>query len=220
MIVAESRKPVQLGADEAGRGPVMGPMILCALAGAPDELSALGVRDSKTLTSSRREELFRALGSVSKWQIHVVWPPEIDEAVSTSSLNVLELRHFAQLIGLFDYTTAYVDSPDVDESRFSHSLSGLCGKSVIAEHRADERYPSVSAASIIAKVTRDRIIDDLKSEMGTDFGSGYPSDRKTVAFIEKFVARYGSLPPHCRRSWETSRRILANSKIKSLEYFR
>ncbi|MBX8636711.1 MAG: ribonuclease HII [Thermoplasmata archaeon] len=218
--MADKGRTVQLGADEAGRGPVMGPMVLCALAGEPEELAAIGVRDSKKLSPSRRNELFEQLHYVSKWEIHVVWPQEIDNAVNMSALNMLELTHFAQLLSLFDCPGAYVDAPDVDERRFSLEVSKLCGKLVVAEHRADERYPSVSAASIIAKVTRDRLIDGLKTELGSDFGSGYASDRKTVLFIEEYVARCGVLPPYCRHSWETSRRILANSKIKNLEYFR
>jgi ribonuclease HII len=211
---------LQLGADEAGRGPVIGPMVMCALMGNPAELSAIGAKDSKKLTPSKRELLFSRISAASRWEIHVVSPHEIDEAVATSSLNRLELQHFAQLLGLFDIGNAFVDSPDVNERRFSEELSGLCGKVVVAEHRADERYPSVSAASIVAKVTRDRIIEDMKSELGHDFGSGYPSDRKTVEYIENHVKRHGVLPPFCRQSWETSKRILANSKIKSFEYFR
>ena len=219
-FMAGKKQTVQLGADEAGRGPVLGPMVLCALEGEPRELSTLGVKDSKRLSSARRNELFEQLGTVSRWELHVVWPPEIDDAVCNSSLNALELEHFGQLLSMFENDFAYVDAPDVDESRFSREASKLCGKYVIAEHGADDRYPSVSAASIVAKVTRDRIVSKLKSELGSDFGSGYPSDRKTVDFIEDFVSRHGTLPPHCRQTWETSRRILANSKIKSLEYFR
>ena len=170
-VMMANSESVQLGADEAGRGPVIGPMVICALMGNPAELSAIGARDSKKLTPSKREMLFSRISDASRWELHVVSAHEIDEAVATSSLNRLELKHFAQLLSLFDIGNAFVDSPDVNEKRFSEELSRLCRKTVVAEHKADEKYPSVSAASIIAKVTRDRIIEDMKSEIGCDFGN-------------------------------------------------
>ncbi|MCL5437215.1 MAG: ribonuclease HII [Candidatus Thermoplasmatota archaeon] len=209
----------QLGADEAGRGPVMGPMVLCALLGDTEKLVSIGVRDSKQLSEERRNAIFRSLGSISSWRISVVWPEEIDMAVAHSSLNRLELLHFASLIRHFDSEVAFVDAPDVDCKRFSAEMCRITGRKVVAEHRADIRYPAVSAASIVAKVTRDRIISEIAEELGEDIGSGYPGDSATIDFISSYVRKNGVLPPYCRRSWETSKRIISFIRIKNLNEF-
>jgi ribonuclease HII len=90
------------------------------------------------------------------------------------------------------------------------------GVEVTAEHGADNRYPVVSAASIIAKVTRDRIIKDISKEFGADIGSGYPSDPVTTEFIAKWIKENGNPPPHTRCSWETVRKMMSLSMNRKI----
>ena len=110
-----------------------------------------------------------------------------------------------------------IDCPHPQPSRFLQSLSSFVSvENVVAEHKADEKYPIVSAASIIAKVTRDGIIESYKEEYG-EIGSGYPSDPKTINFLKRYVEEFGELPKIARKSWKTSKRILEeNKKQKNL----
>ena len=111
----------------------------------------------------------------------------------------------------------YADCPDVNEASFSRRLGALVPDvEIIAKHKADDTYPVVSAASIVAKVTRDRMMDDIRAEFGTNIGSGYPSDHYTMDFIAAWIKDNGRAPPHVRCSWEPVRQMLsarANTKI-------
>ncbi|NOZ83171.1 MAG: ribonuclease HII [Euryarchaeota archaeon] len=197
------------GVDEAGRGPVLGSMIIACITCTEDEiaeLERLGVRDSKKLTPARREQIFEALSSY-RWKIEEVTPEEIDRRFEAGkSLNAIQIEAVRRLLAAMKPDVAYIDS--IGRSR-CRSLSAHCR--VIVESRADERYPVVSAASIIAKVLRDRKLEELRREYG-DFGSGYPSDPKTLAFLK---SHYPQLPHFVRRSWSTVRR-LAQQKLTSL----
>jgi ribonuclease HII len=94
------------------------------------------------------------------------------------------------------------------------SASGISAE-VVSEHKADARYAVVGAASIVAKVTRDRIIDELRAEFG-EIGSGYPSDAKTVSFLKEYIREHG-VPPTCaRKSWQTVTDIMSKSAQKNL----
>jgi len=193
---------VKCGCDEAGRGPVIGPMVIAVVCGNDDVLRALGVRDSKTLSPQRREALFERIHEVSESISHVtVKEEEIDRAVSQNGLNMLE----AQVIsGMIREGNEYViDCPDINEKRFTDLLVKMTGNiNIRAEHKADLKYPLVSAASIVAKVLRDREIARIRVEIG-DFGSGYPSDPRTVEFLRSYFKKNGRLPPHIRKSWKT-----------------
>ncbi|MEL9991185.1 MAG: ribonuclease HII [Thermoproteus sp.] len=185
------------GVDEAGRGPVVGPMVVAIVAGDEEKLKRIGVRDSKALSRSRRERLYVDILAVAECINYVVIEPYIiDQRVRRRELNQLELEVAAQLIGLCDAELYYVDSPDPRPERFGAALRAASGRNVVAMNKA-ERMPSVAAASIIAKVVRDRLIDLLRAEMG-DFGSGYPSDTKTISAL-----RSGRIAPECiRHSWK------------------
>ncbi|MEM0141101.1 MAG: ribonuclease HII [Thermoplasmatales archaeon] len=190
------------GCDEAGRGPVIGPMVIAIVCGDEAVLRNLGVRDSKKLSESRREFLYDKILNVSQWvDYRIVTEEEIDRAVSNNGLNILEANIISKMIK--PGTVCLVDCPDVNEGRFTELLVRLSGNvHVRAEHKADEKYPAVSAASIIAKVVRERKISEIKNDLG-DFGSGYPSDRRTIEFIKNYYAEHRSLPPHVRKSWKT-----------------
>ncbi len=203
------------GVDEAGRGPVMGPLVVCALFITDDTcLKEIGVKDSKKLTPKARErmydEIMEAAGDVS---LVIASASDIDERMAVMSLNEIELRMFADAVRKRSVTAVYADCPDVNEMRFSSELSSLTGgNTVIGKHKADDTYPVVSAASIIAKVTRDRMIHEISEKFGTDIGSGYPSDRKTMDFITQWIRKNGSAPPDTRNSWEPVKKLLMASK--------
>lgn len=193
---------VVAGVDEAGRGPVVGPMVIAIVAGEEAALKALGVKDSKLLSRQARERLYQLILKTAKCVNYVVIEPRVIDAwVERHGLNKLEAENIAKLIELCEADIYYVDSPDPRPSRFASLLVDATRRRVVAMNKA-ERIPVVAAASIIAKVVRDRLVDMLKADMG-DFGSGYPSDPKTVSAL-----RAGAVADECvRHSWSTMKRI-------------
>ncbi|MDD3398100.1 MAG: ribonuclease HII [Candidatus Methanomethylophilaceae archaeon] len=207
------------GVDEAGRGPVLGPLVVAAVSATDQEsLKVLGVKDSKELSRARREAIYHEIVSSFPYRIVVREAAQIDQDRRTMSLNELELRMFAEAVGPLAAIRVYADCADVNESSFGQRLQALLpsGMDVISRHKADRDYPVVSAASILAKVTRDRLMDDLSHSMGVDMGSGYPSDPKTISFLEKWINDKGNPPPCARASWETTRRLLAHKRLSRI----
>ncbi len=214
-----------LGVDEAGRGPVMGPLVVAGLAvpakGGEEHLRAMRVRDSKKLQVARRERLYHELVSFPYAVIEV--PAEDIDALRTSaSMNVLEARLFASVVsalvgklGEGARVAVYLDAVDTDELVFArHFRSALAGDplatrvvQVVSRHEADDTFPVVSAASIVAKGRREEAVARIREELGVDIGSGYPGDRRTIAFLEKWISEKGCLPPHTRTSWRTAQRL-------------
>ncbi|MGC8497549.1 MAG: ribonuclease HII [Thermoplasmata archaeon] len=193
------------GLDEAGRGPVIGPLIVAGLSCEPDKLKDIKVRDSKTLLPRARTILFEKLENVAdQIIIKKIEAYEIDNLRKSMTLNAIELNAFAEIINQMHCKKVYVDAVDVNDLRFGNNLMNLTNNKyeIISEHKADSTYPIVSAASIIAKVTRDREIEKLKKIIG-DFGSGYPSDPKTITFLKNYFKDHGSYPEHVRMSWKS-----------------
>ncbi len=205
------------GIDEAGRGPMIGPMVVCGVLLAPTSvgrLSSMGVRDSKTMTPSRRSSLAPLIKSVAdRVVVKVISASRIDEAkVHGTNLNELEVMAFAEVVRSLRPKVVYMDAADVDAARFRDRVRQASGLgdtacSFIAEHKADSKYAIVAAASIVAKVERDRLIKVLHEEYG-DFGSGYPADPKSVEFIRAVLSEGRDLPPIVRRSWASVQRVL------------
>lgn len=194
------------GVDEAGRGPVIGPLVVAGISVDSDEpLKKLGVRDSKKLSPIRREELELKIKEITEFDIVVLPAAEIDLLREEMTLNRIEAKLFASVIEHLKPSTAYVDSADADEKRFGDLiLRELVEKPlIVSKHKADEEYPVVSAASIVAKVRRDYEVKKIENEIGEAIGSGYPSDPTTIAFIERWLREKGELPPHTRSSWRT-----------------
>jgi len=206
------------GIDEAGRGPVIGPLVVAAVFVEDDEpLRQMGVKDSKKLTPHSREAMFDRIVNVAKYNIVVMSAEQIDEERKERSMNEIELKMFADSLKDMKVSRVYADCPDVNEVSFSSSLSSMIGGvKVVGEHKADDKYPVVSAASIIAKVTRDRMLKEIADELGEDIGSGYPSDPVTVEFINKWIKENGNPPPHTRRSWETVKRMMTVQRNRKL----
>lgn len=207
------------GVDEAGRGSVMGPLVVGAVWVEDDDvLSRIGVRDSKKLTPRMRERMYSEIvDGADHWTVVVATAADIDERRKVKSLNDVELDMFAEAVNTNPCETAYADCPDVNDARFASRLESMCGgTAIIAKHKADDLYPVVSAASIVAKVTRDRMIEDLHRELG-DFGSGYPSDHYTMDFIAGWMRDNGCPPPHARRSWEPVKQMMSARSVRRLD---
>lgn len=203
------------GIDEAGRGPVIGPMVMgCAVFDdrGREELKKLNVRDSKKVAPSRRLSLEPAIKEIAlEWSLIKVFPWEIDWLRKRHSLNVIEAMKIAEMITALGNTPhrIIVDSADTVPEEYRKKIIHYMNSThedfiipeIISEHKADDRYIEVSAASILAKVERDREIEKLKEEYG-EFGSGYPADELTKEFIRKLM-RDGELPEFVRKSWNT-----------------
>ncbi len=229
------------GVEEAGRGPVLGPMAM-AICWVREEdeplLREAGARDSKLLTPSQREGTLERIEELRKkrkagFELVLLSPEEIDAAVEGDgdNLNKLELRTSAMLInkaiaslGKERLVKALIDCPTKNTAKYAADikrlLKGEAGKrvEVIAEHKADVTYPVVSAASIVAKVNRDREIARLKERTGKNFGSGYPADPLTQEFLRNnyWQKEYDGL---FRKSWASYKAIVEASKQRSLFQF-
>lgn len=208
------------GVDEAGRGPVIGPMVIAGvMLEGENELSRLNVRDSKKCTPKRREKLAVQIKNIAKTETIIVPAKDIDTLRERFTMNQMETKFFASVIEKLKPNVAYVDSADVNEERFGQDIENELNFDVkiVSKHGADETYPIVSAASIIAKTTRDFEIKKIKEEIGEDLGSGYPSDETTIRFLEKWIEKYGELPPYTRLSWKTAQRIINRAKSKKID---
>jgi len=209
------------GVDEAGRGSVMGPLVVGVVYAEDDGLlKDIGVKDSKKLTPRAREKMYGEITSGAvHWCTVIISAEEIDEQRKRISLNEIELNMFAEGTSRWSSDEIYADCPDVNESSFSQRLGALLGRSegIIARHKADDTYPVVSAASIVAKVTRDRMIEEIREEFGTNIGSGYPSDHYTMDFIKAWVDEKGCAPPHVRTSWEPVRDMLSKRSYTRID---
>jgi len=205
---------MKCGVDEAGRGSVLGPLVVGAVfSESEDVLIKIGVKDSKKLSPNVREKMFSQIMDQCKVSIVMISASEIDSKRKIKSLNEIELEMFVDACSKFSSDEVYADCPDVNEIGFSNDMKRMMkGPDIIAKHKADDIYPIVSAASIIAKVTRDRAIEDIKKELGKEVGSGYPSDEVTMRFIEKWIKDNGCAPPYTRCSWEPVKQMMCVSK--------
>ena len=199
------------GVDEAGRGPVIGPMVLAIAVldeSGQQTLLDRGVRDSKLIAPKKRKEIFDwLLEELSDSAIISVSPSELDLLMEQHSLNEIEAMKIAEGINSLDshFDKIYIDAPDTEAPRFARRIIKYLDNpkiDIVSEHKADVNYPIAGAASILAKVTRDAEIENMKEELG-DFGSGYPSDRKTIAFIADYFSKNDSIPPFMRSAWKT-----------------
>ena len=202
------------GVDDAGRGSMIGPMVIAGISIEKkniNKLRKLGARDSKKLSPKKRDFLYKEiLKVVDDYHVIRIPPKTIDKYVFKHNLNHLEAQKMADVITHLKSDISYVDSCDVNATRFGREISDLSNKSKVKSyHRADSRFVVVSAASIIAKVSRDRSIARLNKI--SKFGSGYPSDKKSVNFVKKLVSAKKPLPSSVRKSWKPVQKILGFS---------
>jgi len=202
------------GIDDAGRGSIIGPLVIAGITIEKKnlkKLKSLGVRDSKKLTRKSREILYKKIiKNVDDYYVVRIPPKTIDHSVFKHNLNHLEAKNMAKIVIKLNPTVSYVDSCDVDYKRFGKEISLLSSKAKIKSyHHADSRFVAVAAASIIAKVTRDRAIHRLNKNF--DLGSGYPSDKKTIKSIKKLLSNNKS-ESFIRFSWKPVQKIISNKK--------
>lgn len=216
------------GVDDAGRGPIIGPLVIAGVLMDEErirELVSIGVKDSKLLTPRTRSDLAEKIQRIAlKISYDELSPAQIDEVVMRArklqKLNFLEAKSMAKVITDLKPKAVWVDASDVNPERYARQIldelpASLRRTVLISEHKADRKYPIVSAASIMAKVRRDTAISKLWEEYG-NFGSGYVTDRNTIAFLKEWRRTHADFPPIVRRSWKTLREIesdLAQTKL-------
>ncbi len=204
------------GVDEAGRGPVIGPMVICGAHVDQRALAAvesMGLKDSKKLTPKKREAFAAALRETLDYRLAVLGPGEIDARVyAENTLNELEVHHFADIIREARPAIAYLDACDVNPERFGLNVRRRLDfeLEIVSCHEADDKYPIVMAASILAKVHRDGLIQQLSEQLGEDVGSGYPNDPVTIEFLRSYFKKHKKMPDCCRKSWRTTGAIIAD----------
>jgi ribonuclease HII len=204
------------GVDEAGRGCVIGPLVIAGYLIKEEKIACLlelGVKDSKKLSTKKRHSIISKIIDLSENFITIyLSPQQIDKVVESKrkfhKLNRLEAKTMAKIINTLKPDKTFIDAADVIEGRFKQYIQEcLAVKTIIvAKHKADEIFPVVSAASIIAKVKRDEEIRILREKYG-DFGSGYLSDKKTTAFLKNWIKNNNEYPVCVRKSWQPAKRI-------------
>ena len=202
------------GIDDAGRGSILGPLVIAGITLNKKnlrKLSSLGVKDSKKLSPQLRESLYKEIIAIADdYYIAKIPPRLIDASVKKHCLNGLEAKYMAKVVSKLNPDTSYVDSCDVNPKRFGKEISQLSGNHKIKSyHHADSRFVIVSAASILAKVTRDKAIAKLRKDH--NLGSGYPSDSVTVKFVTKFYKKNHKMPSFVRKSWKPVQKIILNN---------
>jgi ribonuclease HII len=213
---------MRFGADEAGKGPVLGSMFAAAVA-APADAIPDGVADSKQLAPERREALDAELRADDRVAVAVAEVPvdRIDDP--ESDMNTLTVAAQADAVAAVSEAgmAGVVDAGDTSEDRFARRLADRVPHALdlTAEHAADDEHPIVAAASIVAKVARDAHVAAIDDHYDADVGSGYPSDPTTREFLAEHVERHGELPACARRSWSTCEDVLAAAEQSSLDAF-
>jgi ribonuclease HII len=220
---------ISIGLDEAGRGCVLGPLIvgLVAFESNSDEkyFKNLGVKDSKQLTPEKRSELFAEIVSHCFYHYHYISTEQID----SENLNLLEFNSMVSLASyaIEKYIDAdinipefeiYIDCPEQDQKQHStnirNKLSHSWNVNVTSEHKGDDKYIVVGSSSIVAKVLRDREMHKIANiyfEEYGDIGSGYPGDWRTKKFLEDYYSKNKSFPKETRMKWGTVEKIRKNN---------
>ncbi len=210
------------GIDEVGRGPVLGPLVICGVCVKSDaRLRRLGVKDSKKLTPARRVELDPRIRKLAKVELIEISAAQIDAMREHMTLNEIEAHAFSAIIERFEPEIAYVDAADTDEEKFARMLHADLNTKIriTSKHKADSTFPVVSAASIVAKVHRDNRIRQIEEEIGQPIGSGYASDPHTISFLERWMDTHEAFPPHTRKSWGTAQNIMTRKSVRKLDEF-
>ena len=202
-----------LGVDEAGRGPVIGPMVMAGVMLNEKDLHLIkGSKDSKLLTHEKRIELDKKIKKNARYKVLVISPEIIDNAILSEELNLnwLEAHKQAEIINYLQPDKAIIDCPSININSYKNYLQNLIKNKnikLIVEHKADFNHLICSAASILAKVERENQMDKIKQKYG-NCGPGYPSNKTTQEFTKKNWNKY---PEIFRKTWSTFKRI-KNSK--------
>jgi len=210
-----------LGIDEAGRGPVIGSLVVAGvMIEEGNEKDIEGVKDSKLLTHKVRLELDKQIREKTKFLVLEIPPSEIDEALlsENSNLNWLEAQKQAEIINQLKPDKAIIDCPSPNCKAFETYLRDLLENKeteLIVEHKADLNYPTCAAASILAKVRREDIMEEVRKKYG-DTGTGYPADPKTKKFVAETWQKH---PEIFRKTWATFKKHEKMKDQKKLDGF-
>ncbi|MFH1053100.1 MAG: ribonuclease HII [Candidatus Woesearchaeota archaeon] len=212
-----------LGIDEAGRGPVIGPLVIAAVVIDEDKevnLKRMGVKDSKLLGRKKREELFHKIIKFYEFKFLIIPPSEIDDALASETLNLnwLEAQKSAILINELKPGKAILDCPSPNLKRYKEYVKEILKSDteLIVEHKADFNHPVVAAASIIAKVIRDDEISKIQKGIKENIGSGYIADPATQRFLDQNHDKY---PEIIRKSWSSYTKSVNRRLQKNLGDF-
>ncbi len=221
-----------IGIDEAGRGPVLGPMVLTGVLADEKEIAKFkehNVKDSKMVTPKRREILAKEIKKIALgYHIIKVYPEEIDGNIEKKiNLNWIEALKAAEIINILikkvPKVRVIVDCPSPNRQAWHNYLikhiNNVKKISLSCEHKADVNHLIVSAASILAKTTRDNEIEKIKKQYNIKCGSGYPSDPVCKEFLKTSRARELSKTGLIRKSWATWNREVNKRKQKNLGDF-
>ena len=209
------------GVDEAGRGSIIGPLVVAGISVRESKIAKLkemGIKDSKLLTAQARERLYDDIISLSEhYHIHVIKPTEVDANVLLKGLNRLEAKAMAHVISRINAKEVFVDCCDTNTGRYRDYIASHLETvpTIHSLHHADRINVVVSAASIVAKITRDAEIKKIRKRY-RDIGSGYPSDERTMLFIKDWVGRKKCPPAFARKSWKTLRMMLEELEQRTL----
>jgi ribonuclease HII len=218
-----------LGIDDAGRGPLIGPMVLagCLITSDKEKMfKDLGVKDSKLLPPKKRELLARVIKEkATKYYVDTTSANDIDNLLNGGvNLNKVEAIKAAKVISELTKDSTkkiqvVIDCPSTNRESWKNDvimeLKDIKNLTIICEHKADRDYIAVSAASILAKSRREEEIGKLKAKIGLDFGSGYPNDPKTKDFLEKHGDEFKN-EDIFRETWATFKKHHAKTGQKSL----
>jgi ribonuclease HII len=211
------------GVDEAGRGPVIGPLVIAITSIEEDKeqyLKSIGIKDSKMLTPERREELVKEICHLCKCHVVKITAKQLNSWMKVKSLNQIEADAAADLIfhmpELDKVGTIYIDSPDPVARKFvwRMNLNKDIKEKIHASHKADVIFPICSAASIVAKTTRDAEIEKIKKELGCNFRTGYSHDADTIKCLEENINN-PILRKYLRMEWKTTKHLLERLKFKT-----
>jgi ribonuclease HII len=196
---------------------LLGPIIVagvCVNKKLISEMVEKGIKDSKLLSPKKREVLFGRVISVAEsiciCRINI---EDIDFHVFKNNLNLLEAEAMAITIRNMKSDKAYVDSCDVNPSRYQRTIRTFLkwnNTKLVSMHHADRLNVVVSGASIIAKVIRDSEISKIRIKYG-DVGSGYPSDKRTIKFVKEWFRINNEIPPFARKSWKPAQMIVSGT---------
>jgi ribonuclease HII len=219
-----------IGIDDAGRGPIIGPMILAGVLVTEEfekELKIRGAKDSKLLTHPARIKIKGLIDEIVIASKAIITSAEaIDHSINSGiNLNTLEAMKTAEIINHFnqgEYLSqpirVIVDCPSVNIKSWTATLTSFINHpenlDIRCEHKADFNHPSVSAASIIAKVIREEEVTKLKAIYGK-IGSGYPSDPDTKAFLREHGQEYKDVGLF-RKTWQTWKALYPDNNQSTL----
>lgn len=220
-----------IGIDDSGRGPIIGPMVLAGVLvdeSISEQFKAHGVKDSKQLLPRKRRLLAKFIKTNAlSYEIVQANPEEIEMKMKTGvNLNKLEAIKAAEIINTLNLgkepIKVILDCPSPNTLAWKNYLLKYIHKpdnlEFVVEHKADINYPSVSAASILAKTTRDAEIEKIKKKIGIDFGSGYPSDPTTCKFLREHADKHKD-DGIFRKTWQTWKDLCKEKSQKKLGQF-